>query len=196
MEITTEAFVAAATIIAGAFSLVGLILSKDLKVTESRQQWIEALRNDISNYLSSITTLYKLAEATLDSYAPRRDEFDEKMCSSFRSKYKDDYWKLNETNNRIVLRLNPKETNHFKLMQDIRKNTSIFYDKECKRNDINESSKLIEEILGDSQLILKKEWERVKEGEPIFKYARYILFGLAIVFLFFGFYRICNKSFS
>src|SRR5947208_1351430 len=33
--------------IAGAFSLLGLIISKEQKVSEFRQSWIDALRNDL-----------------------------------------------------------------------------------------------------------------------------------------------------
>lgn len=196
MEITKEVFIAAAAIIAGVFSLVGLIVSKELKVSELRQHWINTLRDDLSKYLASIKTLYKLAEAKLDSVNPPIDEFEETMCAEFRKDNKKEYLELNETNNRILLRLNPDENDHIKLINKINENTDLFYDKKCKRNQIDDGSKIIKEILEQSQLIIKREWEKVKKGEFIFRVLKYILFALFVLLVIFGGLAVYNLIFS
>jgi hypothetical protein len=52
--------------IAGAFSLLGLVISKEQKVSEFRQTWIDALREDISELIAHANLIHaellKLAE--------------------------------------------------------------------------------------------------------------------------------------
>ena len=45
-----------AALIAGAFSYFNLVSSKEAKVSEFRQEWINALRSEISMYVSCIQT--------------------------------------------------------------------------------------------------------------------------------------------
>ena len=46
-----------AALIGGFFSLISLIISKEQKTSEFRQQWIDSLRQEISDHIAASTTL-------------------------------------------------------------------------------------------------------------------------------------------
>jgi hypothetical protein len=63
-------------IIAGVFSLISLIISKENKTSEFRQQWIDSLRDEISNFLSNLTQ-YTYLSCLGDSPSEKKDGDDE-----------------------------------------------------------------------------------------------------------------------
>ena len=80
---------------------------------------------------------------------------------------------MREIQSKINLLINPKENKHQDLVTLL--NTII----ENIKNQTDNSEK-ITELTELAQKILKEEWDRVKSGEPIFKFFKWI-FGLTTV---------------
>src|ERR1700719_4726411 len=58
------------TFVAGAFSLLNLTVSKENKVSEFRQTWIDALRDDIATFVSQAQWIYTQAAEHLSATIP------------------------------------------------------------------------------------------------------------------------------
>ena len=94
-----------ASIIAGVFSYFNLVTSKETKVSEFRQEWINELRKEISLYVSSLQSLVNF-ESYIDTHLKeklielniiqRRDELHSMALTAYNS---------------IQLRINKNEKN-------------------------------------------------------------------------------------
>ena len=60
-------------LISGVFSLVGLIISKEAKLSEFRQAWIDALREDLSNFTAHAVMISAYCKAVLAPVKLHRD---------------------------------------------------------------------------------------------------------------------------
>ncbi len=159
-----------AALLTGVFSFVGLILSKEQKISEARLSWIEALRSDLSAMLSRIETLARLAESHLKSLG--RLAFTEQELLEFREKHKKTYYALEEARNRVTLRLT-NSAEHRKLLEYLDALVKVFRGN-CE--NVGRVYQIQEQIIAESQNILKAAWRRVKRGEPIFVGTEVILF--------------------
>ncbi len=92
----SDSIVAAA--IAATVSWLGLVISKETKISEFRQEWIDGLRKDIATLLGEATQYH----ASVLGLAPTSSVL-----------------KINQLMARIRLRLNLKEDNHQKLFDAI-----------------------------------------------------------------------------
>lgn len=139
-----------AALIAGGVSLAGLLITNQSKVSEFRQSWINALRDDVATLITHALEIH--SATTITDGNPS-------------------FAKVQEATARIQLRLNPKEDESIVLIsamgglrQAIHSNTTF--------EQVNaEVVKLTEA----TQAILKKEWRRVKTGEPFYKWTRRLL---------------------
>ena len=52
-----------AALIAGVVSLLGLVISKEQKVSEFRQAWIDALRSDVASLISHVNAIHGAIQA-------------------------------------------------------------------------------------------------------------------------------------
>ena len=176
MDIPSSIFVMAGAIaaafITGVFSFVNLIISKEQKVSEFRQNWIDTLRIEISGFLSGIETLSRIAEAAIK--ANGKEEFTEKELSQFRKDHKEELSRLSEMHHRVLLRLNPSEHQGLKGLFDSL--VEVFYGT-CRFSE--QVYELKDNIVVETQKILKNEWKRVKNGERIFRITKIA----AIIFL-------------
>lgn len=143
-----------AAIITGFITFINLVISKDQKTSEFRQEWINSIRNDISNYLGQFAHLHSIYlhtkgdKVTYEVYVKEGAETMQRLHSLF---------------TQISLRLNPKEHNEFiavlKELDDLSTSPS----------GLSQRDKILElntKITSMSQEILKDEWLRVKTGEP------------------------------
>jgi len=117
-------------------------------LSSNRQQWINTLRDQISELLS----LFMLMNVGHKVKLIGREEFLQKLERSL----------LLEA--RIKLLINPKEEDHTELITLIRKAIEEIF-RDTKESDLAQLRKVCESIISKSQTILKKEWERVKEGK-------------------------------
>lgn len=159
-------------------SFISLIISKEQKTSEFRQAWINTLRDDISKFIGQVDSIKKLI--LLNKVATEKDKKETSDAVVL------DSIKLREIKSKIELLINPKEDKHIQLVQllnqiveEIKKNTNL-------SNSINELTKL-------AQKIFKEEWDRVKNGEPIYKFSKWT-FGLSTLGIIL--YTICKLLWS
>ena len=106
-------------------------------ITNNRQEWINSLRGEITSFLAEIA-----------STSPSQS-LEEISSNDMKNLWTHSY--------KIELLINPKEDDHKKLVELIRK--------EIRHLNQLSSNTLISEIISLSQKILKREWDRVKSFE-------------------------------
>lgn len=174
----------AAALLTGLFSFVNLVLSKELKISDARLAWNDALRADVNAMLAHIETLARLAEHTLSSYKAEHPNhsagFTPTELATFRDVHKKEYLALNEARHRIGLRLNPVEGQHQELARNI-DDLVVAFRGDCA--NVDPIFAKANRVIVESQRVLRSTWDKVKVGEDTFastkKFLRWGLYGLA-----------------
>lgn len=110
----------------------------------NRQQWINKLREDLSEFICSIVILSGDTATAIDH-----------------DKAKDLVEKIILLQIRIGLLTNPNEADHARLATLTK---ALMLESFSERSAPNAISSLIDDLTKLSQTILKREWERVKQG--------------------------------
>ncbi|UJL43895.1 hypothetical protein KDH10_001268 [Shewanella vesiculosa] len=164
MEFVKTIYPALATLIAAllvfVYSFVNLLVSKDQKITEFRQDWINSIREEIAYVVATLGFLATQAERY------KKEENKEKFLENSLEQFHD----MAQHFHKIQLRLNPKGKIEKQLLAKLTEiedlidsnklNTDIAHEKSC-------------DLISISQDFLKKEWNRVKRGELAFAIAKY-----------------------
>jgi hypothetical protein len=150
-----------AGLIATGVTLLGILITNQAKVSEFRQQWINALREDAATLITHTLILHSASpnETVEESYS-----------------------QLHQTSARIRLRLNPKEEKTLAVFAAM--NTM----RDANHSDIGfpEMSQRVDDFTIAVQDVLKSEWKRVKFGEPFYRVIS-ILVILSVVFFLVSF---------
>lgn len=158
-----------AAIIASFFSFLGLIISKEQKTSEFRQAWIDALRSEIAQLISS-------ANAIHGAMTSQRFE----SGASAWSVVRDDFVTINEATAKIRLRLNPNEDLSKAVLEKIEEIEGILAPGASP--DYSKLNKMEKELVSQASALLKDEWRRVKKGEATYRAAKWGV-GVAMVVL-------------
>lgn len=174
-----------AAMIAGFIAFIGMIITKENKVSEFRQAWINEFREEISYLIEaykrwvdnekffSVHTQTKetigSADANINAYYTRSALLSEVARES--------KGEIERFKSRIKLRLNsdplrrkPPENNLDKLL-----------DKLLGTKDLKDAESLSKDIYYNASLILTTEWKVVKKGEESYVSSKKFLLALAIV---------------
>lgn len=159
-----------AALIAGAVSLVAITLSKEQKISEFRQAWIDALRSDLASFLSSARAFSRAMEARrihgIESKDPGKVLFTLEKVGEIRATTAESLY-------RIKLRLNPDETEHKELLrllwQAIADQNASLQGDGPSHSEVLAAVDRAADFAGP---VLKAEWERVKGGEKPYKRIR------------------------
>ena len=185
-------------VITGVVSFIGLVISKENKISEFRQTWIDELRKDISDYIAlsemhafNYTNLWSKGkqEATNTDYDPQA------AINDYLSKESNT---IDSLNTRIVLRLNPDK--HVQLLNALRASYNshislINATKEDRRNQLHHDlSKFNQELRDQSVALLRTEWKRVKKGELWFRGTKYGIPVVLFILILLYSYIIFNSS--
>jgi hypothetical protein len=167
-EIPAQAVVAIATVIAalitGVIAMVNLTLGKELKVSEMRQAWIDALRNDLAEFFTGVSVLSTAAEQEFE-----KDRGIEQFHKISDEAAIESYAEVHRSLSRIKLRLNPDEAAHIKLETLLMTVLDEYNSAESQpRRFAKNSQRAATEAGAQARVVLKQEWERVKQGEPAF----------------------------
>jgi len=182
MEIPATVYIAlgaiAAAFITGAFSFVNLVISKDQKTSEFRQEWINRLREDISAFTSQVESVSAMYDFVLRnnpdiSQSPKEQQ---KFVNSISANLRE----IANMHHRIKLRLNPEE--HKSLIALVSEINGLFSDIKAI-SDVERVESLITNLIKESQIILKREWKRVKRGEIGFVLTKYSALLVFVVIL-------------
>lgn len=176
-----------AAIITAIISFINLVASKDQKTSEFRQQWINDLRSDISEYLSSVNIVS--CEAHLYQQLQGKDGITGELLKEFAEKVSSPMGKAFEVFHSVQLRLNTKDDKE--LLQAFENMNGLFDNAIDKMSDTKKVEEITESIISKSQFLLKQEWKRVKRGEVSYYLTKYfvalvVLGSLAILGAYFG----------
>jgi hypothetical protein len=175
-----------AACITGTVTFVTLVISKEQKISEFRQAWIDAFRDELSEFAGHArriahervpVNIYRTTKPMLERIA--EEDEDAKRPDLFhenRQRMAQSYYALR-------LRLNPGESDHVALLERLDRvyKTLNLVSGATRREDcINE----LDGLASVAQSVLKREWTRVKEGEPRFSrvtsLAKWVAIGLAV----------------
>ena len=154
-----------AALIAGLVSLLGLIISKEQKVSGFRQAWIDSLRSEICALISHANAIHGAATAKYDNAA-----------EAWRM-VREDFLGINSAAASIRLRLNPKESSSATVLQIIEELEAILSPNPV--TDHQQLNDIEKRLVSSAQVLLKQEWKRVRSGERVYRYAKVV----ALVFL-------------
>lgn len=159
----------AAAIVAGIISLLGLIISKEQKVSEFRQAWIDSLRNEISSLISHATTIHDGKQVGGMS------------SSDTWSNLQSDFRGINEATAKIRLRLNPEEPHSAAVLGRVEELEKLLAP--YAAHDYQKLDELGKNLTKDARAVLKLEWKRVRSGERTFRIAKWaaIILSLASI---------------
>jgi hypothetical protein len=149
-----------AAAIAGFVGFVTLIITKEQTVSDFRQKWIDALREDIADVVTTVKAMHG------ESITTHADLW---------SKLKSDYKGFHEAMVKVRLRLNPAEsrtgedTATKKVLESLLKIEDVF---DAPHPNFQDLTPLTEQMVKYTEVILKKNWERVKEGETVYRWTK------------------------
>jgi hypothetical protein len=147
-----------AAVVAGFISLINLLIAKDQKITEFRQNWIDKLREEIAALISqsiAISSMRHVIEAR-DKSATEQAALDD-----MRDLLKGVNAQRMEHRNRILLMLNPKDDAH--LIAQVHELSRISAISSNVEHTV--VVRHCDALVAESQRLLKQEWIRVKRGE-------------------------------
>jgi hypothetical protein len=160
--------VVAAAVIAGGIAYSGFISTKESKVSEFRQAWINELREEIATYVSRVDALIKhIAKDNLGRMMSITHIMSKKLDHS------ELYSEMLKSRISIMLRINDKEEKK----EDYERNAlflslieSIYTNFESGKTA--EVYKHIALLTDASRSLLKHEWNRARDGEKRFQLAK------------------------
>jgi hypothetical protein len=170
----------AAALIAGLISLLGLIISKEQKVSDFRQAWIDALRSDIA---AVITHAQSIHGAYLAGHPSKAE-----LWRSVR----EDFVGVNEAWARIRLRLNPKEEPSIAVLQVLKEHESVFQG--SGPPDLSRLENIDQRLLDTTQAVLKKEWTRVRSGERTYRISKWSAIVIVVLSLLLLGWRVLSRQ--
>ncbi|WP_369646785.1 hypothetical protein [Variovorax sp. V118] len=160
-----------AAFIAGLVAFLVAVLSKEQKTSEFRQHWIDSLGNDIAELIGEATLLHEVSDRMTGQPLKKTEEQTEARYSNL--------VKVRTLIARIELRVNPRENAEFlAALNAIRR--PAFQRERLLR------AKRIDALTSAAQAMLKKEWKRVKTGEPTFRLTKFVAAALFTTALIFG----------
>jgi hypothetical protein len=157
----------AAALVAGGIARANLIVSKETKVSEFRQAWINSLREDLAALFSNTRTVCR----SLQEYRWPNPSHAE-LFNFPREKIVEARHAAGETFHRIRLRLNDGQEDHKELRRLL---STMMQATQDYIEDIDIPVSLpieaVENAAQYAEVVLKSEWETVKRGEIAYQSA-------------------------
>jgi hypothetical protein len=139
------------------FSFLSLIISKENKISEFRRAWTDALRQEIAELVGHMNGI----QGTLRQKGAGADKWKEA---------RDDVVGLNRCIGIVRMRLNLKEPQAQKVSAILDELNVHFAPKGVAADE--EFNRIEHRLLTESQVLLKREWDKVRRGEPFFAATR------------------------
>ena len=176
MDIPVQAYFALgavfAALVAGFFSYLNLIISKESKISEFRQKWIDSLRSEIGDYAASVNALALLNRPT----KPKMTDIEHRQA------FLPIIDKQDQSYTSITLRVNTEEENNeHKLINSSFLNALEDVRGAYKAGELERARELLVELRDSAQPLLKYEWDRVKDGEKTYKRSKRVALAVLII---------------
>lgn len=153
-----------AALIAGFFSFLNLIISKESKVSEFRQNWTDCLRKEIGEYASSVNAL---AVLNIPTKPPLTDTEHRQAALPIIDRQDQAYTS-------ITLRVNKEEGNNKHKSVNNCFLTALEQVRQAYKDArLEDARELLVPLRDSAQPLLKYEWERVKSGEKAYRVSKY-----------------------
>ena len=151
-----------AALLAGHFSYINMLIAKDQKTTEFRHESISSLRNEISKFISNASVL-----SSMVVYMHKHGTIDfDKFILDNMELLKD----LQASYSRIQMMVNPNEDAEFLTkLESVHKYVSG-NNGDFELSEVNSAE---QELITATQVLLKKEWTRIKSGEFMYRVAKW-----------------------
>lgn len=182
-EVAIGAIIAAA--ITGFISLLGLIIAKEQKISEFRQQWIKEFRHEVSCFVAKFGALVdrydQIVEKETAKGIKKETIFEDKeLFYNLMLPVNDEIRDCEIIFYKIKLYLAPKNE-HDTLRELLSRVDLLFSDPQQLSGPT--FVPLLEQIIEETEKVLKIEWQAVKKGEPYFRWAKYITSFVLIISL-------------
>lgn len=184
-----------AAMIAGFIAFIGMIITKENKVSEFRQAWINEFREEVSclieaykkwvdneRHYSTLLSINHHAlkdEITIKNYMERS-----KLLMAIESQSKGE---IERYIGKIKLRLNSDSSRRSIYETKV----DELLDKLLENKGIEESIYLTKQIYHNTSYILSTEWKVVKKGEPSYVKSRKFILALALFIAAIGVISLC-----
>ena len=155
----------AAALVAGGIARSNLIATKETKVSEFRQAWINSLREELATLFSSTRTFARAVEEDRGSQPenPSKFHFSQEKITAVR-------YGAAETYYRIKLRLNREQDDHKELLRLL---SEMMAAQQRYMEDLSADVQLplshVEKASEQAENVLKNEWRTVKGGEEAYR---------------------------
>lgn len=156
----------AAALVAGGIGRANLIASKESKISEFRQAWINALRDDLAALFSNTRTLARAIQedrVVPPPMTPDKFAIEPSKITAVRHG-------AAETYHRIRLRLNSGQPDHAELLRLIEEMMTAQQNYVInKKRSVSEPIDAVEKAALYAERVLKAEWNTVKAGEKAYQ---------------------------
>lgn len=157
----------AAALVGGGIARSNLIATKETKVSEFRQAWINSLRDELATLFSNNRTLVRAVQEdrSPDAENPSKFHFSQDKITTVRHGAAETYYK-------IKLRLNREQDDHKELLRllfEMMAATQRYV--EDPAADVQLPLSHVEKASDQSEKVLKNEWRTVKGGEDAYRTA-------------------------
>jgi len=159
-QLLNNSFTIFLALIAG---LIALYQVKSNIISSARINWIENLRNAISNYTVEISNCGLILTNFLSESEGKSEEEGKAILKIFYKKYEESANKSGVLANKILLYLNSNESEHLKIEKLIEKLDTHLHKKDISELNIDQIEADVTEIISISKGIFKKEWEKSKK---------------------------------
>ncbi|NIE98514.1 hypothetical protein F3J38_00300 [Pantoea sp. Acro-805] len=184
-----------AAMIAGFIAFIGMIITKENKVSEFRQAWIIEFREEVSYLIEAYkkwvinekhySNILVIKQGTLTSEIQIKNFIERsRQVMEIESQ---SVGEIERYIGRVKLRLNSDPTRRSKYETEVEK----LLDKILITKDIDESLKLSNEIYHNTSCILSTEWKVVKKGELSYVQAKKFILALAVFISLIGILSLC-----
>lgn len=144
-------------------------------ITSERIKWLSIIREEITHLVSLISESLILHKRIIEdiesqnpseeyindlSYEYQKYYFNSLNVNSLRFKEKIDFQEIIKKLYLLKLRFNPKED--LEILNSIKYFINFYNQKYVSDNDVKEAKIQIENLSNQTQMLLKKEWEKVK----------------------------------
>ena len=145
-------------IIGASAATIGVVVAKDTKVSEFRQQWIDGLRQDIAKLCSTSVALYHgNVRSALKQRVPELPGVDTDAL-------------VEEANNlgyRIRLRLDKRKRHSQELITAL---DALVHLATHAQEPFSVTNQRVQAVLDKTDVVLEAAWTSVKKGEPRFRW--------------------------
>lgn len=160
-----------AALVSAIVAFAGFVLTKEAKISEFRQAWIDGLRAEISDLLALFWSIH---------YALSIAKNDDDVAIAKAVSASSELYRLRA---KIRLRLNNLEIDSARINQSIDDLPGMQPGTSAGLLDYQAVKRSSQAVIDAASVVLKSEWKRVKRGEPAFVIGRWVagLFMLVLV---------------